>query len=370
MASTTPTDIEQCKAESDLSPKTEPKHRDGETDLTSSPISEPQSAPPASEQKLGARGDGVEQTTQKMNRSPIIAVAGKSGVGKSTTINNFLGLEGEQKCATGDDADPTTREVRICSNVKHGTEVTIVDTPGLGGLKKRETKKILKNISKSTDETADILLYCISLHPSGRIGAADADIINMLTKAYGSEIWSRTILALTFANERSKLTQDAYKRLIEGYARNFQIALRTANIFDVHVRSILAGEDVPNGVIPAVPIGDDPNTPLVIGDDWTNDLLKEVLKRTNRETAIKLLRFRGHLLPATAEVGGSIMAGVAVGAAVGTAAGAPVGVIPGIVVGIPAGAVAGGAIGLGIHRLVPWLQYKYLARKANREEGK
>jgi predicted GTPase len=67
-------------------------------------------------------------------------------------------LEGEQRCATGDDADPTTRDVKICSNTKNDTEVTIVDTPGLGGLEKREVKRILKNISQSMDETADILL--------------------------------------------------------------------------------------------------------------------------------------------------------------------------------------------------------------------
>ena len=364
MASTAPTvtDIEQCAAES--SPTTKPtniKDYDAETHdhLTSSPISEPQTAPAASQHHTR------DTVTQKKNRPPVIALAGKSGVGKSTMINNFLGLEGEQRCATGDDADPTTREVKICSNTKYDTEVTIVDTPGLGGLKRREVKKILKNISKSTDETADILLYCISLHPSGRIGAADAEIISTLTKAYGPEIWSRTILALTFANERSKLTEEAYKRLIEGYARNFQSALHTANIFDVQVQSILAGEEVPKGTIPAVPIGDDPNTPLVVGNDWTDALLDEVLKRTDCETAIKLLKFRGYLLPAT-EVGGCIMVGIAVG----TAAGAPVGVIPGIVVGIPAGAVAGGAISLGIHQLVPWLHCKYLSRKANKEEGK
>jgi GTPase Era involved in 16S rRNA processing len=367
MASTVPTDIEQCKAEP--SPTTEPtdtKDRDSETDLTPSPIiSEPQTAP-ASQHHAG---DKVEQNTLKKNRSPVIVLAGKSGVGKSTMSNNLLGLEGEQRCATGDDADPTTREVKICSNTKNDTEVTIVDTPGLGGLKGREVKRILKNISQSTDEIADILLYCISLHPSGRIGAADAEIINTLTKAYGPEIWSRTILALTFANEWSKLTEEAYKRLIEGYARNFQSALRTANIFGIQVQSILTGEEVPQGTIPAVPIGDDPNTPLVVGDDWTNALLKEILKRTDRETAIKLLKFRGYLLPAT-EVGGCIMTGIAVGTAVGTAAGAPVGVIPGIVVGIPAGAVAGGAIGLWVHRLVPWVHRKYLSRKASKEEGK
>ena len=98
---------------------------------------------------------------------------------------------------------------------------------------------------------------------------------------------------MTFANKRGKLTEDAYKQRIEGYARNFQSVLRTANVFDAQVRSILTGEEVPRGIIPAVPIGDDPKESLVVGKDRTNALLKKVLKRMNHETAIKLQNSEG-----------------------------------------------------------------------------
>ena len=98
MASTAPTvtDIEQRAAES--SPTTKPtdiKDCDAETHdhLTSSPISEPQTAPAASQYHTG---DTVEQNTPtKSQRSLVIVVAGKSGVSKSTMINYFLSLEGD-----------------------------------------------------------------------------------------------------------------------------------------------------------------------------------------------------------------------------------------------------------------------------------
>ena len=242
------TNIEQRAAES--SPTTKPtdiKDCDVETydRWTSLPISEPQIAPAASSQ-YHAR-DPVGQNMQKKNRSPIVVLAGKSGMGKLTMINNFLDLclEGEQRCATGDDADPTAR----------GVKITIMDVPGLGGLERRDAADEMKNILENISKRPKIQLYCISPHPSRRI---------------------------------------------EGYTRNFQSALRTANIFGVQVRSILAGEELQKGTIPAIPIGDDPNTPLVAGDDWTDALLDEVLKRTDCETALK---FRGYLL----EVGGCIM---------------------------------------------------------------
>ena len=318
------------------------------------------------------QGNHREYEWPEDSRPLVIATAGKSGVGKSTMINNFLALEEHEKCPTGDDGDPTTNEVQVKTKMKNHIEVKIVDAPNLDRIKKSDIKKILKDISKKTEEKADILFYCVSLHPSGRINAADANIIKVLTKAYGPEIWSRTILVLTFANERSKVTEtwnlDAYRRLIEGYARNFQEALRAENVFGIQVRSVISEENgVPKDTIPAVPIGLDPEEHLLLCENWSRALLHEVLKRANPETIIKLLKLRGYIQPA-AEMSGCVIGGIAVGAAVGAAAGAPVGVVPGLVAGIPAGAVAGVLIGLGLHELVPVVQKKYLAKKAEKED--
>lgn len=300
------------------------------------------------------------------DHSPIIATAGKSGVGKSTMINNVLELEGDAKCLTGDDADPTTREVRVHSSLKNNVMVTVVDTPGLGGLNWREKRKVLKDLSKKTREKADILLYCVSLHPAAKIDAADVEIIKMFTSAYGPEIWSHAILVLTYANERTARNHQKYRELIAGYARNFQQALRAANVFGIQVRSILS-EVVPKETIPAVPIGLAPNDHLLLCNNWSDALLNEVFKRANPEVNLKLLELKGIFLPA-AELTGCIMAGIAAGAAVGTAAGAPVGVLPGMVVGVPAGAAAGGLVGLTMHGLYPLLRNKFLMRKAEKEE--
>ena len=300
------------------------------------------------------------------SHSPVIVTAGKSGVGKSTMINNVLELEGDAKCPTGDDADPTTREVKLHFSFKNNVKVTVVDTPGLGGLNSRERRKVLKDLSKVTKEKADILLYCVSLHPAAKIDAADVEIIKLFTSAYGPEIWSHAILVLTYANERTARNDAKYRELIAGYARNFQQALRTAKVFGIQVRSILS-EVVPKEAIPAVPIGFTPNDRLLLCDNWSDALLNEVFKRTNPEVNLKLLELKGILLPA-AELTGCVMAGIAAGAAVGTAAGAPVGVLPGMVVGVPAGAAAGGLVGLTLHGLYPLLRNKFLMRKAEKEE--
>ena len=208
------------------------------------------------------------------NQTLDITTVGKSGVGTSTMINNFLGLRHDEMSPTGDDVDPTTTRVKMHSNYKSCIEIKVREVPGLGGTKKNETVAVFKGVSKETD----ILLYNVSLHPSAKIDTTDVENIKLLTAVYGRKIWSRAVLVLTFANQRSSKNEDAYKRLIEGYARNFQHALHTAKIVSVEVKSIFS-EEVSTGVIPAVPIGLDPREPLLLCQNWSDVLLHEVLKR-------------------------------------------------------------------------------------------
>ena len=208
------------------------------------------------------------------NKSIVITTAGKPGVGTSTMINNFLDLEHDKMSPTGDDVDPTTTEVKVHSTYRSRVEIKVHEVPGLGGTKKSETVTILKGVTKETD----VLLYNVSLHPSAKIDKTDVENIKLLTAVYGRKIWLHTVLILTFANQRSSRNDDTYKRLIEGYARNFQHALCTAKIVSIEVKSILSGE-VMTGVIPAVLIGLDPSEPLLLCENWSNALLHEVLKR-------------------------------------------------------------------------------------------
>ena len=240
--------------------------------LSTQQFYEPQTAPPHS-----IPADELQHNLDKWaerNQSLVITAAGKPGVGTSTMINNFLDLRHEKMSPTGDDVDPTTTEIKMHSNYKSHVEIKVHEVPGLGGTKKNKTVTVLKGVSKETD----ILLYNVSLHPSAKIDRTDVENIKLLTAVYGHKIWSRAVLVLTFANQRSSKNEDTYKRLIEGYARNFQHALHTAKIVSIEVKSIFS-EDVTTGVIPAVPIGLDPSEPLLLCENWSDVLLHEVLKK-------------------------------------------------------------------------------------------
>ena len=190
---------------------------------TQQSVYEPQTVPPRSI-PVSELQHNLDRWAER-NQSLVITTAGKTGMGTSTMINNFLDLSQDRMSPTGDDVGPTTTEVKKHSNCKSRIQIEIHEIPGLGGAQKNETA-VLKGISKETD----ILLYNVSLHPSAKIDITDVENIKLLTVVYGRKIWSHAVLVLTFANQRSSKNEETYKRLIEGYARNFQHARHTAKI--------------------------------------------------------------------------------------------------------------------------------------------
>ena len=313
----------------------------------------------------------VSQWRRDSNGRPLVLVLlGKSGVGKSTLINNFLDLKKEERCETGDGASTTSLEVVTKEKVKEDIIVQAIDTPGLEGVGKISSRKVVKDVAKepTANNGVDVVLYCISIHPASHIDSSDVKIIDLLTSTFGSEIWRHTILCLTFANLRQPKNDDNYKLLIESYAQQFEKALWQANVFDVQVRSIFSTTPEiaqSKKTIPAIPVGLDPKKSLPLNSNWSDQLFNELLKQSNPKSAApQLLEPVGILLPA-AELGGSITTGTALGAAIGTAIGFPIfgiGAIPGVAVG----ALIGGVVGAMLPMTTTKVRNKYLSWKAKK----
>ena len=320
---------------------------------------------PATNHVSTCQTDGEASLTsfkkESKGRPLIMAVMGKSGVGKSKFIQNFCELE---DCITGDGANPTTKEVTLYETVKHSVFLQVIDTPGLADIVD-ERKKVSRDLSQITDKKADVLFYCISMKGS-RIDSADVMIIKILTEAFGVDIWRHTILLLTFANYRQEMKEDQFAELVKVYAAEFERALCHANIFGIPVRSVFALEGT--ACIPAIPIGDDPNTSIPLCANWSNQLLIEVVKRSDVQTQRNLLQLKGVDFNEIAEKVGSVAAGAAVGAAFGTAIGAPF-FGAGAAIGASVGAVVGGTTGAAAPSFVTKLRNKYRLWKVERQHN-
>lgn len=305
----------------------------------------------------------LQQWAKKKGKPLVLVAVGRGGVGKSTLVNNLLGLkEGdEQYCPPGNLARAKTKSIQVCKVSIHGVEVHIVDTPGLGAsLDDIDPKHVIEELSKHAKH-ADLLFYCTSLHPGARLDRTDVKIVQLFTKAYGLDVWKRAFLLLTFANQSNPTD---YIERVKDYAGAFGDILKKAGV-GIQVEAKLptspAIAKIPPGqvpaatpasMIPAIPIGDSTLKLSIPFDhefeyNWSDMLFIEALtKASDAQMLANLLALRGFKVEVGEVVGGAIGGGAIVGGAVGGAAGAAAGLGLGLFIGAPVGAVVGGIGGV------------------------
>ncbi|EXB74781.1 Translocase of chloroplast 159 [Morus notabilis] len=123
-----------------------------------------------------------------------ILVLGKSGVGKSATINFIFG----EKKAAIHAFEPATNSLKEIVGTIEGVKIKILDTPGLKipAIEQAANQKILAAISKFMKKSPpDVVLYVDRLDTE--TGDNDLPMLKSITKSLGSEIWQKTIVTLT-----------------------------------------------------------------------------------------------------------------------------------------------------------------------------
>ncbi|MCO5570713.1 hypothetical protein L7F22_024441 [Adiantum nelumboides] len=126
-----------------------------------------------------------------------IMLLGKSGVGKSATINSLF----EEVKAGTDAYGPATRKVQVITGMVHGIKLRIIDTPGLlsSFADQRHNRRVMSSVKRFIKKSPpDIVLYVDRLDLQVR-DYGDLPLLQTITETFGAAVWFNAIVALTHA---------------------------------------------------------------------------------------------------------------------------------------------------------------------------
>lgn len=181
--------------------------------------------------RASAMAEQLEAAGQEpLDFSCTIMVLGKTGVGKSATINSIF-----DEIKFGTDAFQLgTKKVQDVVGTVQGIKVRVIDTPGLlpSWSDQRKNEKVLQSVKQYIKRTPpDIILYLDRLDMPSR-EFSDMPLLRTITEIFGPSIWFNAIVVLTHAAsappEGPNGTTTSYDMFVTQRSHVVQQAIRQA----------------------------------------------------------------------------------------------------------------------------------------------
>lgn len=211
----------------------------------------------------------AKRLKEAYTREFVFLLVGRTGVGKSSTINQLMGEE----VAKVGDFEPMTMSVEQYKLPIDNINFVVFDTPGLCDdiPEKGNDKGYIKKI-KDKIKYVDCVLYVTPLSDT-RIRSDERYGLELITKAFGEKIWMNSLLVFTFADQ------------VKPEKYTYSLETRSRLIREVIQRDV-SSEITSN--IPSVAIDNTSNvTPD--GKPWLGELYTTVVERVSADGFLQYL---------------------------------------------------------------------------------
>ena len=237
----------------------------------------------------------------------------------------------------------------------------------------KEKKKQLKELSRFTEGSADLLIYCIPVGPSNKFNDDNPTIMKTLQGTFGVRVWDNCVVVFTFSNlawnkihtdhDREDDANAKYKAYIQTFAEEFEEELKKLKVPNVKVGTVFDLPPPPRAndginMIPTVPAGYKARDRVLVDlamntESWTDTVFLEMLEkckgkhkmallqyRYGEELVMKAFRSRYGVVLMGSSGGGALIVGAATVGSIAGLGGGPLGMMIGGAIGAAVGIVA------------------------------
>ncbi|MDJ0797493.1 MAG: 50S ribosome-binding GTPase [Calothrix sp. MO_167.B12] len=210
-----------------------------------------------------------EIVEQQKDKRFVILLAGRTGVGKSSTINSLM----DKEVAPVGDYEPTTMTIEKYDNELNGVPFTIYDSPGLcDELEERKNDYTYINLMIEKIEKLDSMWFVTRLDDT-RVSRDEKRGIKLISQAFGKEVWQQAIIVFTFAGN---VKPEKYSTAV--VERTRLIKKEIANYINADV-----AENIPSVAV------DNHSKTTPDGKTWLNKLFTNAYKIMSDEGAFPLI---------------------------------------------------------------------------------